>query len=389
MLYRYEALAPDGEVERGDMEAADVEAVVARLRQSGRLPLRARRRGLALRGPAAGVPRRELALFTRELASLLHAGLDVHAALQVVLEVTPGSRMRRVVADLQAGVRAGRALSEALEAQRGVFSPFYVSMVRAAEAAGSLQAGLQRIAEHEEKAKALRDGMVSALIYPAILAVVAAASLLVLLAYVVPQLTPMFADAGRALPLSTQVVLAAAEVARSAWPLALAAGVALVVIGRRLLAQAVVFRVPVAGTLVRNVEMARLARSLGALLASGVSLLAALAIARQIVSNHAVRESLGDAAEHVKAGGRLADALIGAGLFPAMGVQLLRIGEEGGRLEDMLARVADIYDREVAESARRLLAALEPALIVILGTLIGGVVVSLLSAIVTVNDLPL
>ena len=390
--YRYEAVTPDGELLQGEMDAPDQAAVVARLQLAGRIPVRAEPAGLDLlrwRPGLRRVAQRELAVFTRGLSSLVHAGLALDRALQVIADVSPNPAVHRVAVELQQAVRGGCALSEALEAQRGAFSRFYVNMVRAAEAGGTLDAGLARLAEHEEKAKALRDSVLSALIYPAILVTVAGVSLTVLLGYVVPQFTALFADAGRALPLSTQIVIGSAELLGTFWPALVLAGIGCVLALRRYRRHGIVLRIPLVGELVRRLETARLSASLATLLASGVSLLAALSIAKDIVSNRLMCEALDLAAEHLKAGGRLADALMATGLFPALAVQLIKVGEESGRLEEMLQRVADLYTQEVAAATQRMLMLLEPALIVALGCLMGGVILSILSAIVSVNDLPL
>ena len=404
-LYRYEAVTPAGELLYGEVEAPDQAAVVARIQQSGQLPIRAepvvaRRLAslLSRKRPATRrISRRELAVFTRELSSLLHAGLPLDRAFQVIVDVSHDRRVRSLAASIQDAVRGGAALSDALEAHAGVFSRFYVSMIRAAEAAGTLDAGLARLAEHEERSKALRDSVVSALIYPSILVAVAAVSLLVILAYVVPQFTQLFADAGSALPLSTQLVIGAAELLRNYWWL-LGAGIAgLVLLVRLQLARPAarywwdgfVLRLPLAGELVRSIQMARFSRSLGTLLASGVSLLAGLSIVKGILSNRVLSDTLELAAEALKAGRRLTDPLMSAGAFPVLGLQMMKVGEETGRLDEMLLRVADIYDREVAAATQRLLAVLEPILIVGLGVVIGAVIMSILLAIVRVNDLAL
>lgn len=391
MLFRYEAVTHEGELERGEMEAPDREAVLARLQQAGRIPLAAEPGGFGWLRPARGAGRlsqRELALFARGLASLVQAGLTVDRALQVLIDAGGNPRMRSLAAALQHAVRGGASFSEAL-ARQACFSRFYVSMVRAAEASGSLAAGLARLAEHEERARALRESLASALTYPAILVAVAGAALALLLGYVVPQLAPLYADAGRALPLSTQVVSAAAEAVRSYWPLAAALVAVAVFVVRQHRCDALALRLPLVAGLVQRLEMARLSRSLATLLAGGVPLTAALAVAREVVSNRVLAESLEAALEAVKGGAGLADALAATGLFPALGVQLLRVGEESARLEEMLERAATLYDGEVAAATRRLVALLEPALVAGLGALIGAVILSVLAAIVAVNDLPL
>jgi general secretion pathway protein F len=396
--YRYQAVTPAGELVQGEMDAGDEAAVVARIQHSGQIPLGAKR--VAARLPAwfavrPSMSRHELAVFTRELAVLLHAGVPLDRALQLVVELSPLSTAGRQAAAIEATVRGGAALSEAL--QRANFARFYVSMVRAAEAAGTLDAGLARLAEHEERAKALRDGVVTALIYPAILVAVAGGSLLVILAWVVPQFTQLFAQAGRALPLSTQLVVGAAALLKNYWWL-LAAGVVAAVFGWRLLLASArgchwrdraLLGLPLVGGLLQRIQMARFSRGLGTLLASGVPLLAGVSIVKDMVSSGPLSDALDAAAEALQAGRGLADPLLASGLFPGLGLQMIKVGEQTARLDEMLLRVAELYEREVAAATQRILALLEPVLIVGLGVVIAAVIMSILVAIVSINDLPL
>lgn len=403
--YCYEAVTVGGELVQGEMEASDRAAVIARLQESGSVPIRASPAGGSAlvafvarsRDGARRIGRRELAAFTQELASLLHAGLPLDRALAIMIEAASDGALRSLTRGIQETVRGGAALSDALAAYPRTFSRFYVSMVRAAEAAGRLDQGLARLVQYLDRSRALRDNVVSALIYPAILVAVASVSLLIILAYVVPQFTQLFADAGRALPLPTRIVVGAAEGLRSyGWLLVLAAVALAITVRYRLRRPAgryrwdrLLLRVPVLSELITKVEMARFSRSLGTLLASGVPLLTALGIVKDILANRVLADTLDPAAETLKAGRSLAAPLMSTGLFPALGLQMIRVGEETGRLDEMLLRVADLYDGEVASATQRLLALLEPILIVGLGVVIAGVILSILVAIVSVNELPL
>ena len=403
-LYRYEAITPAGQVLNGEMEGRDQAAIVAWLQESGHIPVRAEPTG-ARRNAGAfgrrlgprGVGRRDMAVFTRELSVLLHSGLSLDRALQIILDLNPGNSIGSLAGSIQQAVRGGAALSDAMEARGGTFSRFFVSMIRAAEAAGTLDTGLAQLADYEERSKALRDTVLSALVYPCILVAVASVSLLVILAYVVPQFSQLFADAGQALPLSTQIVIGAADGLKTyGWLLA----VAVVGLGFFIRLQRenatlryrwdrVQLRLPLLGGLVKRIEMARFSRSLGTLLASGVAVLTGLSIVKEILSNRALSASLDAAVDALKEGRGMADAMISAGMFPPLGLQMLKVGEESGRLDVMLLRMADIYDREVSVATQRMLALLEPILIVGLGVVIAGVIMSLMLAIVSVNELPL
>jgi general secretion pathway protein F len=404
-LYHYKAVTADGELLQGEMEGSDQAAVIAQIQSSGYIPIRAKPVGVQHFGffsqrrllHPRRIARRELAIFTQELSSLLHAGLPLDRALQTMIDVADDRHIQSLTSNIQEAVRGGAAFSDALEAHKDIFSRFYVNMVRASEAGGTLDLGLARLVEYLERAKALKDNVLSALIYPSVLVAVSSMSLLIILAYVVPQFTQLFADAGRALPLSTQVVLSTAAVLRDYWWLLVMGVIALALCVRSQLASAsgryrwdrLLLRVPIVGELIRKLEMARFSRSLGTLLASGVPLLAGLSIVKDILSSCVLSDTLDVAADTLKAGRSLAEQLISTGLFPALGLQMIKVGEETGRLDEMLLRVADIYDREVATAIQRMLALLEPILIVGLGLVIAGIIMSILVAIVSINELPL
>lgn len=401
--FHYKAATTTGEVVEGEMQAASREAVVRRLRDQGHLPIRAeeragtgRARGAAFRLLAPRrVSRREIEVFTLELATLLEAGLPLDQALDILGDLAESDPARALYGDVHRAVRGGADLSEAMAAQPGVFSPFYVNMVRAGEAGGVVEATLARLADFLARSRELRESLVSSLVYPVILVFVALLSLAMILGFVVPRFSEMFAEAGQELPLATQVVVAAGNLVQSwGWAVALAliAGylwlrreladpVARVAWDRRLLAA------PLAGDLVAKVETARFTRTLGTLLANGVPLLGAVSIAREILGNRVIADGVARIAEQVREGRGLAGPLVEADVFPRLVTHMLRVGEETGSLETMLLRLADIYDREVEATLRRLVAVLEPALILGLGVLVGGIILSIVMAILRVNEL--
>lgn len=400
-VFRYSAVSPSGEVEHGEVEAADRAGAIAAVQALGRIPLAARpaRRALWARDASVGgrLPARELAQLASGLACLLQAGLELDRGLELLAEASSDATVRRVVLALREAVRGGASLSEAMASERARFGPLAIAMLRAAEAAGRLEAGLACLAEHEERSRALKERIVSALIYPAVLALVACASLALLFVYVVPQFEALFRDAGQALPASAALVLGIAAALHEAWWALVAAAIGVVLGVRAALANetlrlrldALLLGLPLTGPLARAAAMARMSRSLAALLAGGVPLLAAGAIVRELLGNRVLAGALDVALEAVRGGRGLAEPLLASGVFPALGLQMIRVGESSGRLAEMLARVAELYEREVDSATRRLLALLEPALIVALGAAVGGVILSLLSAIVAVNDLPL
>ncbi|MDH5310684.1 MAG: type II secretion system F family protein, partial [Gammaproteobacteria bacterium] len=273
---------------------------------------------------------------------------------------------------------------------------FYLSMIRAAEASGNLGEGLDRLTTYLASSQALRNKVVSALIYPAILLAVAGLSVIILLTAVVPQFRPMFEEMGAALPMPTRIVLAVSDfLAANGWWLPVVLAGMFLLVQRTLASPASRRRIhakllglPVVGSLVQAVDTARFGRSLGTLLSNGVPVLKGLAIARETMSNVVMAEAVDQAAHELREGGHLSRALMEAAVFPGLAMRLLKVGEESGRVDAMMLRVADIYDEEVELTIQRLLAMLEPVLIIGLGVVIAGIIVSVLVGIISINDLP-
>jgi general secretion pathway protein F len=391
--FRYRAVSAAGELLQGQMEAASVEDVVDRLQDQGHTPLEALPAdeggggsGLAAlfkRGPFSGD---QLAQFTHQLATLLGAGQPLDRALGILLELPEGERAKRLVERVRDRVRGGTTLSQALDEEHGVFPKLYVSLVRAGEAGGSLEDTLRRLADYLERAQQLRGSIVNALIYPAFLLVGVLGSLVLLLAYVVPQFVPIFEDMQVPIPWITRAVLALGNALQSWWwliLLLLGGGIA-VWRGRlrdpdaRLAWHGRLLTMRVIGPLLLKIETARIARTLGTLLKNGVPLLSALTIARQVTANRALDDALSTAAEQVKGGAGLSLSLAQSQRFPRLALQMVQVGEEAGQLDGMLLKVADTFDLEAKRSIDRLLAALVPALTIVMTVLVAIIMAAIL-----------
>jgi general secretion pathway protein F len=391
--FRYRAVSAAGEMLAGSMEAASVEDVVARLQDQGHTPLEARPAdvgdggtGLAAlfrRGPLGGD---QLAQFTHQLATLLGAGQPLDRALGVLLELPEGERAKKLVERVRERVRGGAPLSQALEEEHGVFPRLYVALVRAGESGGALEDTLRRLADYLERAQQLKGSIVNALIYPAFLLVGVLGSLVLLLAYVVPQFVPIFQDMQVPIPLITQVVLALGDLLKAwGWLLAILAIVGVLFRRARLRDPAVRLAWHAKllgrrgiGPLLLKIETARIARTLGTLLANGVPLLSALAIARQVTANRALEEALVQAAEAVKGGVGVGLALAQSQRFPRLALQMVQVGEEAGQLDAMLLKVADTFELESRRAIDRLLAALVPALTIAMTVLVAIIMAAIL-----------
>lgn len=399
-LFTYKAINSLGETEEGVRDAVDERLLIATLQSEGYIPIRvapaSSRSFLGLGAKQSKLTQKDIALFTGELSTLLESGLPLDKSLQVLMDLTEDNeRLSKLIARVLDKVKGGSSLANALEQQSGIFSKFYLNMIRAGEAGGSLDEVLTRMSDYLERSQELKDTVSTALIYPAILLVMSLASLFVMLTFVVPQFTEMFESAGKALPISTQIVVGLANWLQSYWWALLAIVVSISSYMKFQLADPIkkkvwdgrFLKLPLAGTIITNKETANISRTLGTLLGNGVSILSALTIVRETVDNLVLAEAIADAEEHLKQGKHLSDALLEKRLFPKMAMQMIKMGEETGRLEEMLLRVATIYDKQLRVAIQRLLAFIEPALIISLGLMIAGIIVSILLAILSVNDL--
>ncbi|MDJ0609127.1 MAG: type II secretion system F family protein [Kiloniellales bacterium] len=401
--FAYKAVTPAGEVIEGELEAVDQSAVIERLRGQGNIPIRAeeRRRGgggarrvVMRRG--ARVASRDVAMLTREMAILLRAGLPLDRVLSTLSGLSRPGPVRDLVDRVAEKVRGGASFGDALEAEGDVFPGFYIGMIKAGEAGGSLETVLERLAETLERAQSLRESVRSALQYPALVVGLAVVSLIVLMTKVVPEFRPLFDEAGAALPISTQIIIAISDFMQDFWWVLLAVLVlAFFAIRRhnatlegRLRWDAFLLRLPLLGELLLKIEVARMTRTFGTLLTNQVNVLNALSMTIGTLGNRAVSTSLLDLRNRLAKGEGLAQPLAETGIFPIMAVQLIQVGEESGQLEAMLLRVADIYDDEVKRTMSRLLALLVPVVTIVLGVVIALIIGSILAAILSSYDLP-
>lgn len=406
-FFQYKAVSPTGEVQEGVLEASSTNSAVARLQEMGFIPIRAEEAGGAKAAVAASsrvplftrnrINQEDIGIITRELATLLKAGLPLDRSFEILISLATSPKVAELLTRIRNEVRGGAALSKALDGQRGIFTRFYVNMIRAGEAGGSLPTVLVRLAEYMERAKALRDNVTASLTYPVFLAVVSLMAVVVLLTAVVPRFKPIFAGAGKAVPFVTQMVLFAGDVMSKYWLFMLfALGGIAVLAQRRLRDPEVRYKFdrwlvtgPVVGNLFTRVEMARFSRTLGTLLANGVTLVAALNIVRETMGNAYLAEAVGGVARELKEGRGLGRPMMETGRFPMLAVHMIQVGEETGRLDDMLMQVAETYDHEVEVAIRKALALLQPAIIVLMAGVIGFIIIAILSAMLSVYDLPI
>lgn len=411
--YMYRAVDASGQIREGSLQAGSEAQTVSQLRERGlvaidvqlgvgaaatsRSTLRAIRPAGRRLGSGRPVGAQDVLSLTTELAIMLRAGLALDAALRVLLDMSAKPAVAALIGQVLEDVKGGAPLSKALSVHHGAFGDFYINMVRSGEASGQLAQVFARLVEHLERLRALRDSVVSATIYPAILLGVALLSLIAMLGFVVPQFETLFRDMGEALPMPTRLVLELGDIFTE-YGLFILVGMVVAGLllrrwavsdrGRESL-QAFALRLPVLGNIVLKYDITRFARSLGTLLGNGVPILTALGIATQTVGTVQLRRALADVVPRMKGGGRLTDALGATGLFEALALNLVRVGEETGRLDAMMLELSRIFDRDVENAIKRGLTMLEPLLILTLGLLIAAIIVSILLGILSINDLAL
>jgi len=399
--FSYKAISSQGKAVQGRVVADRIELASRELRLQGLTLLSLEPAGKgAVRadedapGPGSASSDDVLAM-TRELAVLLRAGLPIDRALKVMIDMAVEIKVRDLLEELLSSIKAGKGLSQALLSYPEVFSNFYVNMVRSGEASGHLAEVLTRLADYLTNAKSVRSGVVSALVYPAILFTVAVLSIVGMLGFVVPQFETLFNDMGDALPVLTRIVISAGDgLIRYGWLLLLLLGMTVYVVrhwlrseeGRAKFDESMV-RLPFFGAIIFKYEVSRFSRTVGTLLGNGVSLLRALSIAVETVDNTHIRNSLKVLEPAVKRGQRMSVALEETGTFSPLVIQMIRVGEESGSLDQMMTELADVYDDEVQTGVKRSLTFLEPALILVMGGVIALVIIAILMGIMSVNDL--
>jgi len=404
-LFKFKAVTPDGRVVEGTLEAADQNNALAKIQEQGQLPIKvisSEEKGifgaeLALPWKRKRVRRADLLVFTQELATLIAAGLPLDRSLTILGGLTENDYLREIVKDLLREIKGGKSLSDAMENYPHVFPKLYVSMVKAGEAGGALDVILLRLIEYLEEAEELKNYFTSSMIYPVILGGVSSAAIILMVTFVIPKFADIFENAGAPVPLPMRMMLGVSGVITGYWWLILILIIASFLLVRRHLSSAkgkrqldaALLRMPLLGPLMTQLEVSRFSRTLGTLLKSAVPMLQSINIVREVVSNTVISGSLEKVISGVKKGDGLAKPLRETEVFPDFSIHLLEVGEETGRLDEMLLRIAETYDRDVKNSVKRLVALFEPLIILFMGVLIGLMVVSMLYSIFSINNVPL
>ena len=391
--YAYKVRDRGGKVVEGTLDADSEQLLVAKLRSMGFIPIdvkeqRTETLSRDIKIPGLGrrrVKLKDVAVFSRQFATMINSGLSLLRALYILAEQTENAQLAGIVNQVRVDVEKGSSLSAALARQPKAFNRLYVSMVRAGEIGGVLDSVLVRLADTIEKQVELRRKVKSAMTYPAVVAVLVLVIVTAMLLFVIPMFKGLYKELGGKLPLPTQILINISSVIRSLWYLIFLAEVAAVVGFRRWINSeegrkrwdALKLRVPVFGPLVRKTALARFSRTLSALVRSGVPILESLEIVADTSGNHVVAAAVLDAQSAVKQGEPLASRLEQHPVFPPMVCQMMAVGEETGAVDEMLDKIADFYDQEVEATVSALTSLIEPLLIVVMGGAVGGMVISL------------
>jgi type II secretion system protein F len=405
--YIYKAADSLGKVVEGIMSAPEEATLVSKLHTMGYMPIKispsstGQKLSLSMKFsvplPFSTISGANLLAFTQELSTLIKAGLPLDRTLSILVEITENEKLKKVVQEVLKDVRGGRSFSDALALHPRIFDRLYVNMVKAGEAGGVLDIVLDRLVDFQQRSQQLKSTVLNAMIYPIILISVMAIVIIVMLMFVIPRFSMIFETMGKTIPLPTQILLSSSEFIQNFWWLILAVVIIISVLFQRyrnteqgrLNWDTLKLKLPLLRDLILKIEVARFSRTLGTLINSGVPLLGALTIVKEVIKNVVVSNSISDISKGAKEGKGVSGPMRAVGIFPSLAMHMIRVGEETGKLDEMLIRVADTYDEEVQNTTKRFISALEPVLILVMALLVGFIVMSLIWAILGINDIAL
>ena len=404
-VYEYTALDTKGKTVSGIIDAEGSVAARQKLRAGGNFPVTIAEVSDAPAKKTSSpvsqlsffnrIKPAEIAMLTRQLATLVGAGFPLVNAIDTLIPQTKAPAFKKLLARVKEAIVEGNSFANALALYPNTFSPLFINMVRAGESSGTLEIVLERLAEIMEKQQALKNRIRSALAYPALMSLVGATVLFVLLAYIVPSITSIFTDMNQVLPAPTRFLIAIGEVFKHYWWIVLIVVIAVPIAFRsfkktakgRYLYDKTVLALPVIGPLLSKLAVARFARTLGSLLENGVAMLSALEIVKNIVGNTLIADAIDAAATEVGKGQGLGQALSQSEALPYLSIQMIQVGEQSGELEPMLNKIADVFENEFESSIMSMTALLEPVMILVMALAVGFIVLSICLPIFEMNQL--
>lgn len=392
-----------GKIVEGLMEAPEEKAVINKLQNLGYIPIKigapSKSRSFSLEIDITAffkrIYSRDVMTFTQQLSTLVSAGLPLDKSLFIVAELTEKGELQKVVRDVLASIQGGSSFADALVKHPKVFSKLYINMVRAGEAGGVLELVLERLVNFLESSQELKDYITSSMLYPVLLTGVCGIAIVILLTFVIPRFSTMFEEVGKGIPASAQFLMGLSAFIKGYWWVILGVVAGIVVSVKKYLAteqgrlkwDGLKLKLIVVKALVQKIEVARFARTLGTLIKSGVPILSALNIVKETIGNVIIAGSLVGIHEGVKEGEGISKPLKNANTFPPLAIHMITVGEETGKLDEMLLKVADTYEQDVRNAVKRFISLLEPALIFFMAIVVGAIVITMLLAIISVNDI--
>ncbi len=395
-IYSYSAKIKPHKIQEGEIEAETEQQAINQLLQKGYFPISLRPKNIhsgQLNVLFRRIPRKDIVLFTRQLSTLTETSTDIINGLNLVHNQIPNKYLKVILRDVIAKVKDGKALSESLASYPAVFSDLYTSIIHSGEVSGTLSQSFKRLADFLEREEEFRSSLRATLVYPAFVSFVGAATVIILLTFVVPRLADMFADMGQALPLATRILIAVSGFFQKNGLIILALIIITVFLLRRacrspqgrMSLDKFKLKTAIAGQIILKTEIARLARTLSLLLSSGISVVPALSVSVSAMENRALKTEVAGFREEIINGGRLSHCLKASKFFPEFVTNIVSIGEETGSLESSLLRLADDYERETERSLKTLSRMLEPVIILVVGVVVGLIVLAMLLPIFQIN----
>ncbi|MDD5195855.1 MAG: type II secretion system F family protein [Candidatus Omnitrophica bacterium] len=393
----YTVKSNPSETIQGDIEAESEQEAVNKLMQLGYFPLRLEAQHVLQKKDKLSyfrkISKRDIFLFTQQLASLIESGVNILNAFKVVIKQTSNKQLRVLLNDASAKIKDGKSLSESLSAYPKVFSSLYTSIIMSGETSGKVEDALSRLAQFLEKEEEFKNSIRSSLAYPVFVFIVGALTVIVLMGFVIPRLVTMFEDMGQALPLPTKILIETSGFLRSYWWLIAAAFLILMFTARRLRATSagkytfdrLKLKLPVIGEIIMKTEVGRFTRTLAILISSGIPVVSSLNIAGSIIENQILKREIKKFKDEITAGSSFSKCLATSKLFPDFVTNIISVGEEAGSLEKALLRIAGEYERDVDRSLKAFTRLLEPFIILVMGLIVGFIVLSMLLPIFQMN----
>ena len=404
-VYSYKATDQNGKYVEGDVNAPDYQNAIQQIRKLNYFPVKvsqgksfskfSSKLNFLFPSWRSRIPTQELMTLTQQLATLVDSGLTLDDALAILIKLAETKIIREVFTDIRKNVHAGSSFADALAEHPRIFSSLYINMIRAGEAGGILSESLSRLSLFMEKSVELKNNIRSAMVYPAILTLIGGAAVIILITFVIPQFSRLFEEMGAALPLPTQIMLGISSLIINYWPILILGTVGFFIVMSfykntnkgRFKWDGMLLKFPLFGPLIRKIEVSRFSLTMATLLKSGVPILQAMGIVQSILVNQVIADSITPLKQALKRGKGLSGPLQETKVFPPMAIHMITVGETSGALDEMLVKVSKAYDKEVEQSIKQLVSLIEPMMILIMAVVIGFIVVSMLLAIFSANDI--